>query len=112
MKKKQYKIYIPICLLIVFIAFACKKSFLDKQPLGSLSESNVTNKAGVQTLLIGAYSLLDGEVGLTNGSGGFDYGSAGSNWVYGSMAADDSYKGSVPGDQPEAVLIESWSVSS
>ncbi|WP_018617239.1 RagB/SusD family nutrient uptake outer membrane protein [Segetibacter koreensis] len=112
MKKKQYKVYIPACLLILFIAFGCKKSFLDKQPLGSLSETNITNKAGVQTLLIGAYSLLDGEVGLTNGSGGFDYGSAGSNWVYGSMAADDSYKGSVPGDQPEAVLIESWSVSS
>lgn len=112
MKKKQYIIFFPVFLAIVFIAYACKKSFLDKPPLGSLAESNISNKAGVQTLLIGAYSLLDGEVGLTNGSGGYDYGSAGSNWVYGSIAADDSYKGSVPGDQPEAVLIETWSVSS
>lgn len=83
---------------------------MDKIPSGSLSLDNVTNKAGAQTLLVGAYSLLDGETGIDNQ--GFDYGSAGSNWVYGSICADDSYKGSTPGDQPNAVLLQSWSVSS
>jgi hypothetical protein len=110
MKKKQYNIFIIAIVALSFLMYACKKSFLDKQPLGSLALSNVSNKAGVQTLLIGAYSLLDGETGLDNV--GYDYGSAGSNWVYGSICADDSYKGSTPGDQPNAVLLQSWSISS
>ncbi len=109
MKQSRYKILIPLFFCVLTIAYACNKSYLDKPPLGSLALDNVSNKAGVQTLLIGAYSLLDGETGLDNQ--GYDYGSAGSNWVYGSVAADDSYKGSVPGDQPEAVLIETWSLS-
>ena len=109
MKIQRYKILILIFVAVALIIYACKQSFLDKPPLGSLALSNVSNKAGVQTLLIGAYSLLDGEIGIDNQ--GYDYGSAGSNWVYGSIAADDSYKGSVPGDQPEAVLIETWSIS-
>lgn len=110
MKKKQYKILIIAMGVLMFITYACKKSFLDKQPLGTLGLNNVTNKAGVQTLLVGAYALLDGETGLDNV--GNDYGSAGSNWIYGSICADDSYKGSTPGDQPPAVLLESWSISS
>src|SRR5215210_2505835 len=110
MKKQQYHIFVLACLPIILIVAACKKGYLDKPPLGSLAISNISNKAGVQTLLIGAYSLLDGETGMDNV--GYDYGSAGSNWVYGSVVADDSYKGSVPGDQPEAVLLETWSVSS
>ncbi len=105
MKKKQYKILIIAMGVLMFITYACKKSFLDKQPLGTLGLNNVTNKAGVQTLLVGAYALLDGETGLDNV--GNDYGSAGSNWIYGSICADDSYKGSTPGDQPPAVLLES-----
>ena len=109
MKKKQHKVFVLAFGLLVLLTYACKKSFLDIQPLGSLALSNVSNKAGVQTLLIGAYALLDGETGLDNV--GNDYGSAGSNWVYGSICADDSYKGSVPGDQPPAVLLQSWSVS-
>src|SRR3954453_1379973 len=104
MKLQRYKIFIPLCLILMVITYACKQSFLDKQPLGSLALANVSNKAGVQTLLIGAYSLLDGEIGIDNQ--GFDYGSAGSNWVYGSIVADDSYKGSTPTDQPNAVLLE------
>ena len=105
---KQNKIYF-LLLLMLCVVYACSKSFLDKQPLGSLAAPNVTSKAGVEGLLVGAYALLDGEIGIDNQ--GNDYGSAGSNWVYGSMAADDSYKGSTPGDQPPAVLIGTWSLS-
>ncbi len=109
MKKKDYKIYSFVFAALVLVSYACTKTFLDKQPLGTLALTNVSNKAGVQTLLIGAYALLDGETGLDNV--GNDYGSAGSNWVYGSICADDSYKGSTPGDQPPAVLLQTWSVS-
>jgi hypothetical protein len=109
--KAHYKFIIPIGLVGIIVFFSCKKSFLDKQPQGALSEQNVANLTGVQGLLIGAYSDLDGEIGLSN-SLGFAYGSAGSNWVYGSVCADDSYKGSTPTDQPDLVLLETWSVSS
>jgi hypothetical protein len=109
--KTRYKIILPFCFIGLIIIYGCKKSFLDKQPLGSLSSENVTSLTGVQGLLIGAYSVLDGEIGLAN-STGFAYGSAGSNWVYGSVCADDSYKGSTPTDQPDLVLLQTWSVSS
>src|SRR6185503_8963674 len=98
MKQQYFKLM--ICFMgIAFIANSCGKKFLDKKPLGSLNETNVTNKAGMQAILIGAYSLLDGSTGLTLGNTdvtGITYGAAGSNWVYGSVCADDSYKGSTP----------------
>jgi hypothetical protein len=72
---------------------SCSKNFLEQPPLGVLSPAVITNKAGVESLLIGAYSLLDGFGG--NGQGTR---SPGSNWVIGSMAAGDAYKGSTPSD--------------
>ncbi|MDB5136017.1 MAG: RagB/SusD protein [Mucilaginibacter sp.] len=109
--KTKYRIIVPLILIGFTLFFACKKSFLDKQPLGSLGQTNVANLTGVQGTLIGAYSDLDGEIGLST-STGYAYGSSGSNWVYGSVCADDSYKGSTPTDQPDMVLLETWSLSS
>lgn len=107
----KYKLIVPVLLSGIITLIACNKSFLDKQPLGSLAQANVANLTGVQGILIGAYSDLDGEIGLST-STGFAYGSSGSNWVYGSVCADDSYKGSTPTDQPDMVLLETWSLSS
>ena len=38
-------------------------------------------------------------------------GSAASNYVYGSECADDSYKGSTPSDQPDAIPLMTWSLA-
>src|SRR5574340_747531 len=73
--------------IIVLSMYACNKDFLNKAPLGSLDPGNLSNSAGVQGLLIGAYSILDGYGGANSG-----WESAASNWVYGSVASDDSYK--------------------
>jgi len=108
MKRLKLKIIIPAFLIVVVIMYACGKKFLDKQPLGSLSLNNVSNKAGVEALLIGAYAILDGENLPPPGNA---YGSACSNWTWGSISADDSYKGSTPTDQPDATLVESWNLS-
>jgi hypothetical protein len=93
--------------LAAIIIYACNKK-LNLQPQGSLLASNVTNNSGVQGLLIGAYALLSGEnvpgQNLGNGSGA-------SNYVYGSECADDSYKGSTPSDQPDAIPLMTWSVA-
>lgn len=108
MKKNRFKIVIPtFVLLTTIVIYACNKK-LDIQPQGYLVPANVANKTGVDLLLIGAYALLDGE---NLPGGGNAYGSAGSNWVYGSICADDSYKGSVPSDQPDATSVESWALA-
>jgi hypothetical protein len=94
MKKFQLKLIIPLCLLLICAVYACqKKGFLDKPALGKIDPVLLANKAGVESLLIGAYSELDGYGG--NGTG---QSSAPSNWLFGSMAGGDAYKGSDPSD--------------
>ena len=39
----------------------CSKSFLQRTPQSSLEEAALTNKKGVNTLLIGVYGALDGQ---------------------------------------------------
>lgn len=94
-------------ILLAVIVYACNNK-LNLQPQGSLLPANVTNNSGVQGLLIGAYALLSGEnvpgANLGNGSGA-------SNYVYGSECADDSYKGSNPSDQPDAIPLMTWSLA-
>src|SRR5919112_1401306 len=87
--------------------YSCKKDFLNKIPVGPLDPEGIQNRNGVEGLLIGAYSVLDGY-----GSANSGWETAGSNWVYGSVASDDSYKGSDPGDQPDIVPIETYTATS
>ncbi|MDQ3279034.1 MAG: RagB/SusD family nutrient uptake outer membrane protein, partial [Bacteroidota bacterium] len=97
--KRKYIIYIPACVLALLVIQACKKNFLDRQPMGSLNETNLANSVGVEGLLIGAYAKLGGSQ---------NWGSAPSNWVFGSVIADEAYKGSTPSDQPDINPLESW----
>jgi hypothetical protein len=91
--------------ILALVVFACNKSFLDKKPLGAFSPTQLANTAGVQGVLIGAYHMLSGQGGATNGN---SWGSAASNWAFGSVSADDSYKGSTPSDQGDIVPLETW----
>ena len=93
MRKVNYKFLIPACLVLLVSVYACKKSYLDRPPLGTLNQDILANKEGVQGLLIGTYSLVDGEGGNSSGQG-----SAASNWTYGGIGSDDAYKGSDPSD--------------
>jgi len=99
---KYFKIFI-LTAAIAMVFYACKKSFLDKAPLGVLDPAALANKNGVNGLLIGAYALLDGFGGAGGG-----WASAGSNWVYGCVAGTESHKGSSAGDQPDIVPIETF----
>lgn len=85
------------CLLISF-NWQCS-GFLDKQPL-SLGEAQLSNKLGVNAILVGAYSLLDGI-----GAGG-SYEQTASNWSFGSIRAGEAYKGADPSSQPDINNIE------
>jgi starch-binding outer membrane protein, SusD/RagB family len=97
-------ISISLVLSLAFIS-SCKDSFLEVSPKGVLSLSTLSDKAGVNYLLVGAYSLIDGTG--TNNTAGFSswHGSA-DNWIYGEVSADNAYKGTTSGDQPEISFIE------
>ncbi|WP_276358858.1 RagB/SusD family nutrient uptake outer membrane protein [Daejeonella sp. H1SJ63] len=105
MKRSYIKIILVLSISSVLF-YACKKEFLERAPLGSLDQGNLTTSAGVRGLLIGAYSLLDGYGGAGGG-----FATAASNWVFGGVASDDAYKGSDPGDQADIVSIETYSAN-
>ena len=95
------KITLLALVLTIGLATSCKDEFLDVAPKAVLGASNFYNRVGVGYLLTGAYSLLDGVgAGTTSWHGSAD------NWIYGSVASDDAYKGSTSGDQPEISYIE------
>ncbi len=104
--KRTLKIFLAMSVSLVALIFACKRDFLERAPLGSLDQGNLSNSAGVSKLLIGAYSLLNGA-----GGAGAGFGSGTSNWVFGGVASDDAYKGSDPGDQADIVSIETYSAN-
>lgn len=85
---------------------ACSKSFLEREPQGSLTGEAVSTKDGIDALLIGAYAALDGQQQdvAAIGTGG-PWEAAPSNWIYGSVAGGDAHKGSDATDQPPISLI-------
>ena len=93
MKRINYKFVVPVSFLLLGSLYACKKSFLDRPPLGTLNEDILATSEGVQGLLIGAYSGVDGDGGTGSGVA-----SAASNWHFGGIGSDDAYKGSDPSD--------------
>ncbi|MEX0987781.1 MAG: RagB/SusD family nutrient uptake outer membrane protein [Bacteroidales bacterium] len=92
--------------MLLAISYSCSEDFLDKQPLGSTSETVFYNEKGIDALLIGTYGVISGSA-LWNVS----WGSSIQNWTYGSAASDDAYKGSELSDQVPVNDIERWEVS-
>ena len=91
--------------IILALSTACSNSFLDLKPKGVLLPEQLNTPNGVNALLISAYSLLDGV-----GAGNTVYHSSADNWVYGSVASDDAYKGTTAGDQPAISFIEVYKI--
>jgi starch-binding outer membrane protein, SusD/RagB family len=105
MKRINFKkLLIPGGLALIALLLACGKNFLNKPPIGVLSPQILATKAGVQGILIGAYSATSGE-GTSQGGA---WGSAADNWTYGSVCADDAYKGSTSSDQGDIVNLQQW----
>src|SRR5688500_14480067 len=89
---------------------SCSDSFLDVAPKAALSNEALQNAKGVNALLIGAYALLDGWATAEGAYRSYQVGA--DNWVYGSVASDDAYKGTIAGDQPPISLIEQHNITS
>jgi hypothetical protein len=88
------------------ITWACK-DFLEAPAQGTVDEATLATRTGVEGTLIAAYRSLD----CSSSSAG-SWGCAASNWVWGSVTSDDSYKGSNLGDQQPVNDIETfyWSL--
>lgn len=97
------KIIIFLLLATVGLNFSCSDSFFDIAPQGAANLASLSNKNGVNALLIGAYSLMDGV-----GAGNTGRQSTISNYVFGGITSGDAVKGTDIGDQPEQEYIEQF----
>lgn len=97
-----------VMLCSVGTLYGCK-DFLTSAalPQGTLDQTTLANKAGVEGSLIAAYRQID----YTNGVNG-GWGTAASNWIWASVSSDDAYKGSTASDQPGITAIENYAWSS
>ncbi len=77
----------------VMINYSCKEEFLNPPPQGVYSEAQLTNKVGVNGMLISAYATLDGPPAQQDAGA--------SNWTWGSIRGGDAYKGTEPSDRTD-----------
>lgn len=91
MKNSVRKAILLVSVSLTFIV-ACKKDFLDRQPLGAISQGAIANKAGVEGSLVVAYRTLTG-ANIAN------WYTSPMNWVWGGVRSDDAYKGTEASDQ-------------
>ena len=90
--------------LIVVTAtlYGCKNFLADAAaPQGTLDQGTLATASGVEGTLIGAYRALDCTSAVSA-----NWGCAASDWVWGTIAAGDAYKGSDATDQPPINDIE------
>jgi hypothetical protein len=86
-----------LVILATAMLFGCK-DFLSNAaaPQGTLNQQTLANRAGVEGSLIAAYRVLDCTNGIPAPGG---WGCAATNWVFGDVVSDDTYKGSTHDDQ-------------
>ena len=82
---KKRILIISSVIILSAIVYSCKKKFLDVSPQGVYDLASLTNKKGVDGMLINAYATLDGIQDQQNGGA--------SNWLWGSIRGGDAYKG-------------------
>jgi len=99
------------------IFYSCKKSFLDRPPQGSVNAAALSNKTGVNVLLVGAYAALSGQDYDDNAGniqslgGGNAWACSPSNWLWGSVGGGDAHKGSDGGDQPTMIPVATFTIN-
>lgn len=99
--KNKISIYFIGFILLMF-PLACDDHWLDRQPYGSVTRETLARDIeGANLILIGAYAVLKGDHPYNN-----SHFSAPSNWIMGSIAGGDAYRGTDPGDQFPILEIE------
>ena len=94
------KMIIAAC--AVFALTSCS-DFLEETPVGELTPEQAQDPNNIEGLIISAYSILDGQ--MDDASSGLNSGC--SNWQFGDVISDDTYKGGGgTGDQNPVHLME------
>jgi len=93
------RIIITAFVLVVF-TISCQDSFLEIKPTGSITNAQLTSKAGLEGSLVGAYAMLTGRGGFYAGS---------TNWLWGSILGGEANKGTNSGDQAQVNEIQAYS---
>jgi starch-binding outer membrane protein, SusD/RagB family len=96
---KKIKILMLSLTVLLLAVTACKDSFLDVSPQGSLGTTELSSLAGLEGSLIASYSMLLGRSGFYSDV---------SNWFWGSVLGGDANKGTDPGDQSQVNEIQSY----
>jgi hypothetical protein len=105
---QNMKKYISLILILALMGTwgSCKKDFLVVKPAGSLDVGLLSNKKGLDALLVGAYSMLKGS------NNQFGWEASSTNWVYGSIRGLEANKGTDSGDQPDINPIQTYTETS
>ncbi|MEY4382985.1 MAG: hypothetical protein RI995_527 [Bacteroidota bacterium] len=90
-------------LAVALLGFACKDTFLEVSPAGSISEAQLSSKKGIEGSLIAAYSMLSGSGTRMVHPW---------NWVWGSVRGGDANKGTDPGDFSDINPIQTYTYQS
>jgi hypothetical protein len=99
-----------VCAMVLGV-FSCSKDFLDTKPTASNNNVSLANDKGVNALLIGAYhGFVGGGLQQNGWFGSWAWSASVTNWVWGSVAADDATKGSDITDQSSIVPVEDFTV--
>lgn len=105
MKRLYYKISLLTIALITLIS--CKEEFLEEFPKGVVTIDTLSDEAGANLLLIGAYSVIDG---YSQGGPGGNGSASATNWVWGDVPSDDMHRGDQTGGWSAINLIERYEV--
>ncbi len=104
--RKKYITLISIALIALF-GTSCSDDFLERPPLGSISEGSLNTEEGVEMLCTAAYGALHSP----NADAWFNTWQTGGalNWLYGDVRSDLAYKGGGGiSDQPEFHAMETF----
>ena len=104
---KKVLLYSAFALGTLTMSTGCGDNFLMLTPVSSTSEATLSDAAGVDYLLTGAYSSFNSMLSSAGGMGEASL----TNWVWGDIAGGDANKGSTASDQPDLTQIETWSWS-
>ncbi len=100
---KKFRILILSFLAVVIFVTACKDSFLEVAPTGSLSETELSTKAGLEGSLVAAYSMMLGRGFVADAF----YNDV-TNWFWGSVLGGEANKGTNAGDQSQVNEIQAY----
>ena len=104
---KKVLLYSAFALGTLTMSTGCGDNFLLLTPVSSTSEATLSDAAGLDYLLTGAYSSFNSMLSSAGGMGEASL----TNWVWGDIAGGDANKGSTASDQPDLTQIETWNWS-